>query len=167
MKKLSILLSGTIASIFILGSSLEAQSQQTQAPQQQSPAASEGSSINVNQQELERFANAFKSVQKIQNESRQQKVQAIKDEGLTIEEYNQMFREQQQSGTSESEMSSQKQQQFQQADARIKEIEQQAQKDIENAIIGEGMEMQRFEAIWTSVQQNKELQQQLQNILKN
>lgn len=167
MKKLSILVSGTIASIFMLGSTLEAQAQQPQAPQEQAPANPEGSSINVDQEELERFANAFKSVQKIQSESRQKMAQAIKDQGLTIEEYNQMFRAQQQSGTAESEMSAEKQQQFQQADARINEIEQQAQNDIENAITEKGMEMQRFESIWTSIQQDPELQQKVQQILQN
>ena len=167
MKKLSILVSGTIASIFMLGSTVEAQAQQPQAPQQQAPANSEGSSINVDQQELERFANAFKSVQKIQSESRQKIAQAIKDEGLTIEEFNQMFRAQQQSETAESEMSSEKQQQFQQVNARIEEIDQQAQNDIENAITNQGMEMQRFETIWKSVQQDKQLQQQVRQILQN
>ncbi|MFP4133631.1 MAG: DUF4168 domain-containing protein [Halothece sp.] len=173
MKKLSIFVAGSIASIFMLGSTLEAQAQQQQQQQQQAPdqqqmpATPEGSSIDVDQEELERFADAFRVVQRIQEESRQEMAEAIEQEGLTIEEYNQMFRQQQQPEAEESEMSSEKQEQFQQADNRISEIEEEAQNEIESAITDKGMEMQRFEEIWVSIQQDPELQQEVQEILQN
>lgn len=170
MKKLSIIASGAVASIFMLGSTMvaEAQEQQQQpSPDQQMPATPEGSTVDVDQEELERFANAFLAVQEIQDQSRQEMAEAIEQEGLTIEEYNQMFRQQQQPEAAEAEMSPEQQEQFQQADARIDEIEQEAQTEIENAITGEGIELERFEELWVAIQQDPELQQEVQQILQN
>jgi DNA-binding transcriptional MerR regulator len=96
--------------------------------------------------------------------------QAIEEEGLTIQQYNELFREEQQSGTADAEgsqFSEEQQQQFEQADARIDEIEQEAQAQIEEAITNEGLEVERFEEIWMEVRKNPELQQQVQDILQS
>lgn len=173
LRKFSVI-AGTTASLLFLTSQTSALAQQLTA-QQQSPSTpsqsqSDSPSINVSEQEIQSFANAFEAVQSIQEESRQEMAQAIEEEGLTIQQYNELFREEQQSGTTDAEgsqFSEEQQQQFEQADARIDEIEQEAQAQIEEAITNEGLEVERFEEIWMEVRKNPELQQQVQDILQS
>lgn len=173
LKNLSII-AGTTASLLFLASQSSALAQQLTA-QQQSPSTpsesgSESQSLDVSDQEIQSFANAFEAVQTIQEESRQEMAQAIEEEGLTIQEYNELFRVEQQSGSTDSEtsqFSEEQQEQFEQADARIDEIEQEAQTQIEEAITNEGLEVERFEEIWMEVRKNPELQQQVQDRLQS
>ena len=172
MKHLPTILLGTAASALMLASEMPAAAQQ-QAPQQGQPMSPEESSMEVDDEEIQRFANAFEAVQSIQKESREQMARAIEQQGLTIKEYNELFRQQQQqnaggeSEMSDSNFSEEKQQQFEQADARIDQIEQEAQSEIEQAITQKGLEVERFEQIWIAVRQDPELQQRVQNVLQN
>lgn len=164
MRTPSIIL-GTIASLFLAGSYISAEAQQ-QAPQQQAPQ--QQPSVDVDSDEIERFANAFESVQKVQDEARDNMMQAIEEEGLDVETYNQAFRMQEQGSESEmsEDLSAEEQEKFEQADASIDEIEQEAQTDIEQAITDANLEVERFEELWVAIQQDPELQQQVQEALQ-
>ncbi|MFW6295937.1 MAG: DUF4168 domain-containing protein [Halothece sp.] len=177
MKTPSIVL-GTIASLFLASSYIPAEAQQ-QAPQQQNPQQQNpqqqnpqqqqqpgGAETSVDSDELERFANAFESVQKIQDDARETMMQAIEDEGLDVETYNQAFRAQQQGGEMSEDLSQEEQEKFEQADSEIDDIEKEAQSDIENAITDADLEVERFEEIWISIQQDPELQQKVQEAIQ-
>lgn len=171
MKYLSIL-AGATASVFLLAGQTATLAQQQTPAEQNNPTVTpeQNTSIEVNDEEIQSFASAFKVVQTIQDESRQKMVEAIEEQGLTIKEYNELLRQQQQpeSGDSEaSNVSEEKQEQFQQADAQIEQIEQDAQADIEAAITDEGLQIERFQEIWIAVRQDPELQQQVKNYLEN
>lgn len=171
MKYLPTILLGTAASAFMLTSEMPAFAQQ-QAPQQGQPMSPQENSMEVDEEEIQRFANAFEAVQSIQKESREEMAQAIEQQGLTIKEYNELFQQQQGNAGGESQMSQsnyseEKRQQFEQADARIDQIEQETQSEIEQAITQEGLEVERFEQLWIAVRQDPELQQRLQNELQN
>jgi DNA-binding transcriptional MerR regulator len=170
MKYLSIL-AGATASVFLLAGQTVTLAQQ-QTPEQNNPAVTpeQSTSIEVNDEEIQSFASAFEVVQTIQDESRQKMVEAIEEQGLTIKEYNELLRQQQQPEGTDSEasnVSEEKQEQFQQADAQIEQIEQEAQADIEAAITDEGLQIERFQEIWIAVRQDPELQQQVKNYLEN
>ncbi|MDR9403434.1 MAG: DUF4168 domain-containing protein [Halothece sp. Uz-M2-17] len=168
MKYLSILL-GTATSAFMLTHEMPAFAQQS--PESQAPSnATDNYVMEVNEEELQSFASAYSVVQDIQRESREKMAQAIEEEGLTIKEYNELYRQQPSEGGSEmasSDLSADKQQQFEKADARIDEIEQEAQTAIEEAITQEGLAVERFEQIGMAVRQNPELQQQVKTFLEN
>ncbi|AFZ42855.1 hypothetical protein PCC7418_0630 [Halothece sp. PCC 7418] len=168
MKFLSILL-GTATSAFMLTSESSALAQQ--APQPQPPAnTTEDYVMEVDEEEIRNFANAFSVVQDIQRESREKMAQAIEQEGLTIKEYNELYRGQttvENSDPSTSNVSEEKRQQFENADARIDEIEQEAQAAIEQAITDEGLAVERFQQIGMAVRRNPDLQEQVKNILEN
>lgn len=172
MKYLPTILLGTAASAFMLTSEMPAFAQQ-QVPQPGQPMSPQQNSMEVDEEEIQRFANAFEAFQSIQEKSREEMAQAIEQQGLTIKEYNELFRQQQQvnaggeSQMSESNYSEEKWQQFEQADARIDQIEQETQSEIEQAITEEGLEVERFEQIWIAVRQDPELQQRVQNELQN
>jgi len=169
MKYLS-LLAGTTASIFLLiGQTVTLAQEQTS--EQQAPAATpENTSMEVGEEEILSFANAFEDVRRIQNESREKMVQAIEQQGLTIQEYNELLRQQEQADGTDSEVSNlseEKEAQFQQADTRVNQIEKEAQAEIETAITNEGLQVERFQQIWIAVRQDPELQQQVKNYLEN
>jgi len=167
------LIAGTTASLLFFTSQTSALAQQPnpqQPPSTPSQGQSESSSIDLTEQEIQSFANAFEAVQAIQEESREKMTQVIEEQGLTIEQYNEFFREKQQSGSpnsEESQLSQEQQQKFEQADDRINQIEQQAQGQIEEAITNEGLEVERFEKIWMEVRKNPELQQKVQDRLQS
>jgi len=169
MKYLPTILLGTAASALMFTAEMPVAAQQ-QAPQQGQPMSPQGNSMEVDEEEIQRFANAFESVQSIQDQSRQQMAQAIEQQGLTIKEYNELFRQQQQANAGEesaSNFSEEKQRKFEQADTRIDQIEQETQSEIEQAITQEGLQVERFEEIWIAVRQDPELQQRVQNVLQN
>ncbi|MFB6276221.1 MAG: DUF4168 domain-containing protein [Halothece sp.] len=130
---------------------------------------SNGSNSQINKKEFQRFANAFKGVQKIRNESRKKIEQAIKKQGLTTEEYKTYIKQQQnaKNDSNQSKFSEQKQQKFKQAEARIKQIAQETRTKLKEAIAKEGFKMQRFKEIWTQVQADQKLQQKLKQKLQN
>lgn len=164
MKFLSILL-GTATSVVLL-SEMSAVAQQPSEPTAP-PNATDNYVTEVDEEEIKSFANAFSVVQDIQQDSRDKMEQVIQEEGLTIQEYNELYRGQQMGSDAESsEISEQKQQQFEQADARIDEIEQEAQAAIEQAITDEGLELERFEEIGSAVRSDPELQEQVKTLLE-
>lgn len=171
MKYLPTILLGTAASALMFTTQMPAFAQQ-QAPQPGQPMSPQENSMEVDEEEIQRFANAFEAVQSIQEKSREEMAQAIEQQGLTIKEYNELFQQQQGNAGGESQMSqsnygAEKRRQFEQADARIDEIEQETQSEIEQAITQEGLEVERFEQIWIAVRQDPELQQRVQNELQN
>ena len=171
MKYLPTILLGTAASALMFTTEMPAFAQQ-QAPQPGQPMSPQENSMEVDDEEIQRFANAFEAVQSIQEESREEMAQAVQQQGLTIKEYNELFRQQQGNADGESQMSQsnyseEKRRQFEQADARIDQIEQETQSEIEQAITQEGLEVERFEQLWIAVRQDPELQQRVQNELQN
>ncbi|PSO51046.1 MAG: hypothetical protein BRC33_01470 [Cyanobacteria bacterium SW_9_44_58] len=172
MKFFSILI-GSAASAFMLTSGMSAVAQQPMPqqrnPQQQAPSSSESNS-KVPEEEFQRFAKAFQAVQSIQNQSREDIKQAIKDQGLTLKEYKQFVQQQPQSNNgnaNSSNFSQQKQQKIQQAQARIEEISKETQGKIKDAIAKEGFQMKRFQAIWKTVKNDRKLQQKLLQQMQN
>ncbi len=171
MKYRSILAGATVSVFLLAGQTVTLAQQQTPA-EQNNPAVTpeKNTSIEVNDEEIQSFASAFEVVQTIQGESRQKMVEAIEEQGLTIKEYNELLRQQQQPESNDSQasnVSAQKQEQFQQADAQIEQIEKEAQAEIETAITNEGLQVERFQQIWIAVRQDPELQQQVKNYLEN
>ncbi|MFB6276899.1 MAG: DUF4168 domain-containing protein [Halothece sp.] len=173
MKFFSILI-GSAASAFMLTSGMSAVAQpmpEQRSSQQQAPSSSSQSNSKVPQEEFQRFAKAFQEVQSIQNQSREEIKQAIKNQGLTLKEYKQFVQQQRQSNNSNansSKFSQQKQQKIQQAQARIQEIGKKTQGKIKEAIAKEGFQMKRFQEIWKIVKDDPKLQQKLlQQLQKN
>jgi len=168
MKYLSSILLGTAASAVMLTSEMAAVAQQPRPPQQ-APSTNAESKANIDQEEFQRFANAFMMVQQIQKQSQDKIEQAIRDQGLTVKEYKQFYRQQQQAqgnSSNQSNFSQEKQQKLQQAQTRINQIAQESQGQIKQAIAKEGMEIQRFQQIWKAVRQDPKLQKQLQQQLQ-
>ncbi len=169
VKYLSIFVGATASALMFAAAPSMAQQQAPQEGEQPTMPQQQQADIDVSQEELERFAKAFDSVQDIQKQAREEMTNIIEQQNLSIEEYNQLFRQQQQGAEAGEEMdvSQDKLERFKAADSKIDELEKQAQSDIEDAISNQGLEVDRFEEILMGVQQDPELQQKVQEILQN
>ncbi len=151
----------SVLALLLAGLSAQAQTQAPALqPKQVAPQA------NVSQQELQKFTSAIKQLQAIQQQSRTEMVQAVQRHiGLSEQRFVQIYQAQQnpQSGTK---VTQQEKQNFEKAITQIKAIQQQSQPKMQQAVKSQGLEVERFNQILASVQQNPALQQQVRQMLK-
>ncbi|WP_071517122.1 DUF4168 domain-containing protein [Geitlerinema sp. PCC 9228] len=161
----SILL-GSAASILVLGNPVSTVAQQS-APQQQSPQQTQ-QTVSVGDEELRNFVSAFQTIQSIRKQSINQMRQEIKDRGLSLDRYRQFLQQRQGNGNGDSNMnlSQEEKQKFQQATNRIRQIEQETQSKIQQAVREEGLEPNRFQEIQNAIRQDRQLRQRAVQMLR-
>jgi hypothetical protein len=123
----------------------------------------------VSQQELQKFAQAYQEVQKIQKSSEAQMVQAVEGEGLSPERFIEISKSQQnaESDSNATGVSTEEQASFENAKAKIIEIRQTTESDMTQAINKQGLEIPRFNEILTALQQDSQLREQFQQMMVN
>ncbi|GAB4239965.1 MAG: hypothetical protein Kow0049_27610 [Stanieria sp.] len=123
----------------------------------------------VSQQELQKFAQAYQEVQKIQKSSEAQMVQAVEGEGLSPERFIEISKSQQntESDSNTTGVSTEEKESFENAKAKIIEIRQTTESDMTQAINKQGLEIPRFNEILTALQQDSELREQFQQMMVN
>ena len=145
------------------------QASQQQMQQQANPQAqlnqqlNQAPDIDLSKAELQQFADVVESLQGIQQQARQDMLNAIQDEGLDANRYSQIMKSQQ-DPQSTIEVSDQEMEQFQAANELIQEIEQDMRGTSMNAIEEEGFTPERFQTVLMAVRNDPELQQRLEQI---
>lgn len=153
-RRISIL---SVTGIFIFGTTLFAQPPQ-QMPLQQMP---QQQTSDVSDEEVEQFANSFQKVQQVNQQSQQKMVGAVEEEGLDVQRFNEIQQAQQDpnqdAAASEKEMET-----FDAAMRQLQVIQNQAQQEMQEKIIEEGLTIERYQEIISMVQSDVSLQQRLQ-----
>lgn len=150
----------SVLALLLAGLSAQAQTQApAPQPKQVAPQA------NVSQQELQKFTSAIKQLQAIQQQSRTEMVQAVQRQGLSEQRFVQIYQAQQ-NPQSAAKIPQQEKQNFEKAITQIKAIQQQTQPKMQQAVKSKGLEVERFNQILASVQQNPALQQKVREMLK-
>ena len=146
--------------IFIFtGASAHAQFQQ---PPQQQPQP-----IEVSDDELLMFVQASMQAQQIQTDSQMEMIAIVEEEGLEVETYNEIFQGMQMGQSpDELDVTSEQIESFEKASELIGEIEQEMEIELIAAIEGEGIELERFQEIFTAIQTDPALQQKLQQMIQ-
>ena len=139
------------------------QRQQLQQRLQQQMQQQQPPSIEVSDEELETFSNALQSIQTIYEDAQPNMVEAIKDEGMEPNRFNQIARSQQ-NPQSDLDVSDPEMQQFNSALSEIREIQSEVIEQQKAAVKEEGMAPERFQEILTAVRQDQQLQQRLQSM---
>jgi hypothetical protein len=131
--------------------------------QQQQPMAD----ADVSDEELEAFVEVNMSLQETQMEAQEEMIVILEDEGISIENYNQIAQGLQ-AGQSEEDLAvdAAEFEKFESASQRIEEIEQRLDDDFENAVAESGMDSGRFMEINMLIQQNPELMQRVQQLIQ-
>lgn len=152
------------------GTQNQAQTSQQQMQQPQSnPQAqlnqqlNQAPDIDLSNAELQQFADVVESLQGIQQQARQDMLNAIQEEGLDANRYSQIMKSQQ-DPQSTIEVSDEEMEQFQAATELIQEIEQDMRSTSMNAIEEEGFTPERFQTVLMAVRNDPELQQKLEQM---
>ncbi|MBE9170577.1 DUF4168 domain-containing protein [Pleurocapsales cyanobacterium LEGE 06147] len=134
----------------------------------------------VSQEELQQFAQAYKQIQQIRQDSEVKMVEAVQNEGLSPERFIEISELQQspqapqgqedgqsQQAPQNTEITAQEQQGFENAKTKILEIRQQSESQMEQAIQAEGLDVPRFNEIVAALQQDPALRDQVQQMILN
>jgi hypothetical protein len=131
----------------------------------------------VSQEELQQFAQAYKQIQQIRQDSEAKMVEAVKNAGLSPERFIEISELQQspqaqegqptQEGQQNTKITAQEQQGFENAKSKILEIRQQSESQMEQAIQKEGLDIPRFNEIVAALQQDPSLRDQVQQLIVN
>ncbi|MBD1432625.1 DUF4168 domain-containing protein [Sphingobacterium sp. DN00404] len=115
--------------------------------------------------ELVSFVKASSNVEAIQMSVQQDMAKAIKDEGMTVQKFNEMAQAQQASEEGLSAESAEDQQMFAKASEKIIAIQQEIGGDIEAAIEKEGLDVQKFEQIVYAYQNSEKIKGELDGVV--
>jgi len=121
-------------------------------------AAPPGAEVEVSETQLDSFANAYRSIQVIQESARAELIAAVEAEGLTVDDYN-AIAEAQESPEVAAQISPEQSEQFAAAVEQVSAIRTEAQAEMEAAIQAENLSVEEFEQILALAQQDPEIQQ--------
>jgi uncharacterized protein (DUF885 family) len=152
---------------------------QTAPPEETQPSgeAPTQPQTEVSEEELQQFAQAYKQIQQIRQDSEVKMVEAVQSEGLSPERFIEISELQQSpqapqgQETPESpqnaEVTAEEQQGFENAKSKILEIREQSESQMEQAIQQEGLDIPRFNEIVAALQQDPSLRDQVQQLILN
>jgi len=119
----------------------------------------------VTEAEVEQFAGALQAIQMISQNMQPEMVKAVEDAELTIEKFTAM-QQAQQNPEQEMEASEEDQEKFALAMQAMQKIQMDAQMKMQKAIEESGMTVERYQQIAGQAQQDTELQQRIQQYMK-
>jgi len=118
----------------------------------------------VSDAQLQKFAEAYQTVQQVNQQIQQKMVTAIEAEGITAKRFNEIYQAEMDSeveaDATEDEMVKQKA-----ALKKIEDMQSGVQEDMQNKIKEKGLTLEQYEKIGAQLQNDKELQRKLQGIL--
>jgi len=139
---------------FLIFALIAATAVKAQAPAQQ----------DVSDDELKQFASVYKQIQSINQEVQQDMFEAIQEQGIDIQRFNELFQASmvpgQEIAASEEEM-----EKFNAAKAGIEKIQAQTEKKMEEVIVEEGLTLERYQEIAMAIQSSPDLQRKIQEYL--
>ncbi|MDA3818482.1 MAG: DUF4168 domain-containing protein [Prolixibacteraceae bacterium] len=126
----------------------------------------QNNSKDVTDAELAKFAEAYKKVQTISQESQQKMINVVKEEGLEVQRYNTIMKSQQnnEQGIQVSDVELEK---VQAINGQLKEIDTKANKKLQKSITDNDITVTRYQEIMASLQSDQQLQMKLQKHLQN
>jgi hypothetical protein len=127
-------------------------------PAPEAGATDPASEAEVSETQLDSFANAYRSIQVIQESARAELIAAVEAEGLTVDDYN-AIAEAQESPEVAAQISPEQSEQFAAAVEQVSAIRTEAQAEMEAAIQAENLSVEEFEQILALAQQDPEIQQ--------
>lgn len=116
--------------------------------------------------ELESFADAYKEVAAIQEESKQNMVGAIENEGLSVDRFNEML-SQQQNPEQEVDASAEEMASFNNAAQAILAERKESEQKVVSTIEDKGLELETYRDIMLAYQYSPKVQRKLDKLLRN
>lgn len=131
-----------------------------------------GGNDSVTDEQLEKFSGAMDANRQIQQDMMPEMEEAVKDAGLSMDEYQKIDRNQRgggqgmQGGNNDgsSDISEEKLKKFNKAKENLKPVQQEMRNKMEKAIEEEGLSMQEYRSILRQIRQNRELQSRMREM---
>lgn len=143
------------------GQGQEQQPQQPDMPEVPTPD-------DVSDEELSTFVEASDAIQPIQQQAQSDMQEIIEEEGIEFERFQQIMMAMQNPQLADQmEVSADEEQAIQEVQPRLVEIEVEASDEIRSEIADKGLDVERYQAIFMSLQQHPELMERLENIVDN
>ena len=127
-------------------------------------SATAQTSENVSDADLEKFAQAYQSVQQSNQQIQQKMVAAIEDEGISADRFNAIY-EAKMNPEKEVDATDDEMEKQEAAMAKLEAMQQSSQKEMEDKIKEKGLTMQQFQDLGAKIQNSPELQQKMQAIM--
>jgi hypothetical protein len=119
----------------------------------------------VSDQEIKQFASAFQQIQAVDQMAQQDMIKAVEDEGLDVERYNEI-QQTAQDPNQEIDVNGDELKKYEIATREIEKIQMEAQQQMQEKIVEEGLTIDRYQEIAAVIQNDPELQQKLQKYLQ-
>ena len=119
----------------------------------------------VTDQELSNFADAYMEIQSQNQEMQQKAVKTIQDQGMKVQRFNEIASGEK-DPNKEVEMSEKEKEKMVEIRNQLQKMQAKFQKNIAGMIEQKGLTVQRYQEINRAVQQDKGLQEKLQNLIK-
>lgn len=135
---------------------------QTQPPVQQAPQA------QVSQQDLQKFANAIKKLQPIQREAQTQITQAIQQQNISEKRFGEIYQSRRNpQAQPTAKVTPEESKKFEVVSAKIDQIDKVTQSKMEKTVQEEGLDVKRFNQIFSAIRQDPALLQQVQKMIQS
>lgn len=141
-------------------------SAQTPAAPAQAPAAPAAPATAVSNDELKKFAGAVKQILLVAQDTEAQMVEAVKKEGLSENRFNEIYLSKKDPAKKPAtQVTPKEEQSYNQAVSRLGEIQKAAQTRMDGIVTAQGLQVDRFNQIFTSIQKDPKLRQQVQQMI--
>lgn len=144
----------------------EQQESQEMQEQEMPQQMEEGEEIEVSEEEIDKFAEAARRVQTINQEIQQKMNEKVEDEGMDPERFNEIQRSQQTQQEGENPATDEEMEQFRTIMEELQNVQSDAEGDMVEAIEEAGLTMERYQQIAEAAQRDPELMQKLQEKLQ-
>ncbi len=145
----------------VASASVFAQTPQQMPPQQQGQEVD----VDVSDDELSKFANAYQGITVVNQEAQQKMVKVVEDNGFDIQRFNEIHQASL-DPNQEVEVSEEEEAKHKEVVDEIEGMQGEFQKDMEDIIEKEGLEIERYEELAMALQSSQELQQRLQAMMQ-
>src|SRR5690625_3082963 len=158
----------TLLSVGVPFAQSENQDEVYEQPQQHERMPHVPTPDEISDGELTTFVEASDAIQPIQQKAQEDVQQVILDEGMELERFQEiMIAMQNPQAADQVEISSEEEQTLQSIQPQLMDIEMEATEDIRTAIADRGLNIERYQAIFMSLQQHPELMQRLESLMSD
>lgn len=136
-----------------------------QTPQQLPQQQQQQEKVEVSDEELSKFANAYQGITVVNQEAQQKMVKAVEDGGFDVQRFNEIHQASL-DPNQEVEISGEEEAKHKEVVQEIEGMQSDFQKNMEKVIKKEGLTIERYEQLAMALQRDTELQQRLQQLMQ-
>lgn len=168
LKSVAAVLAVALLSVGITFAQSENQEEVYEQPQQQERMPQVPTPDEITDDELTTFVEASDAIQPIQQKAQSDVQQVIVEEGMELERFQEiMIAMQNPQAADEVELTSEEEQTLMNIQPQLRDIEMEATEDIRTAIADRGLNIERYQLIFMSLQQHPELMQRLESLMSD